>query len=138
MPTYSGSCFCRAIRYELTLASPDNARSSLCHCHNCKKAYGTNYGLAAKVPKDALRITAGTLREHVADNGSGVLVHREFCGTCGSFILEYADPVKERCRYVSVGSLDDPEAFPPRGEFFCRDRASWMPEIPDVFHKWEK
>jgi len=116
MPTYSGSCFCRAIRYELTLASPDNARSSLCHCHNCKvtpqhkrnpiykylpivlrsdrirtqKAYGTNYGLAAKVPKDALRITAGTLREHVADNGSGVLVHREFCGTCGSFILEYA------------------------------------------------
>lgn len=26
--------------------------------------------------------------------------------------------------------MDDPEALPPQGEFFCQDRASWMPEIP--------
>lgn len=36
---------------------------------------------------------------------------------------------------MSVGSLDDPEAFPPRGEFFCRDRASWMPEIPGEYKR---
>lgn len=119
MPKYTGSCYCRAIEYELELSSPDEARTSLCHCRNCKvrmslacspvplrqleekwewradplflqKAFGTNYGLTAKVPKDALRYTKGKTKEHVADNGSGALLHREFCDNCGSFILEYS------------------------------------------------
>jgi hypothetical protein len=37
-------------------------------------------------------------------------------------------------RYLVVGSLDDTEALPPKGEFFCRDRASWMPEISSEFN----
>jgi hypothetical protein len=54
-----------------------------------QKAFGTNYGLTAKIPKDALVITAGKTKEHAADNGSGSVVHREFCDNCGSFICEY-------------------------------------------------
>ncbi|KAB8222843.1 Mss4-like protein [Aspergillus novoparasiticus] len=130
MPTYPGSCYCRDIEYELSLASPDDARTSLCHCKSCKKAFGTNYGLTAKIPKDALRLIKGAPKEHVADNGSGSLIHREFCSNCGSFICEYGDAVKDQFRYLCVGSLDDPEALPPKGEFFCSSRADWMPEIP--------
>lgn len=130
MPQYTGSCYCRNIRYEISLDSPDDARTSLCHCSNCKKAFGTNYGLTAKILKDALRLTAGKPKEHVGDNGSGSLLHREFCDNCGSFILEYGDAVKDQARYICVGTLDDPEALPPKGEFFCSSRASWMPEIP--------
>ncbi|RMJ25299.1 DUF636 domain protein [Aspergillus sp. HF37] len=138
MPVYSGSCFCRSIQYNITLSSPDEARTSLCHCQNCKKAFGTNYGLTAKVPKDSVQVTTGAPKEHVSDNGAGVLITREFCGTCGSFILEYGERAKNSFRYICVGSLDDPEVFPPKGEFFCRSRASWMPEIPgNVFHKQE-
>lgn len=40
------------------------------------------------------------------------------------------DAVKDKFRYLVVGSLDDPEALPPKGEFFCSNRASWMPEVP--------
>jgi hypothetical protein len=54
-----------------------------------QKAFGTNYGLTSKVPKDAVQITAGSPKEHAADNGSGMVIHREFCDNCGSFILEY-------------------------------------------------
>ncbi|KAJ5237086.1 hypothetical protein N7489_007177 [Penicillium chrysogenum] len=137
MHTLTGSCICHNIEYELKLASINDARTSICHCRNCKKAFGTNYGLTAKVPKDTLHITKGIPKEHVADNGSGALIHREFCENCGSFILEYGDVAKDRFRYICVGSLDEPEALPPKGEFFCKDRASWMPEIPniDLFHK---
>ncbi|KAL4814762.1 Mss4-like protein [Aspergillus spinulosporus] len=137
MPSYTGSCTCRKIQYDLTLSSPDDARTSLCHCKNCKKAFGGNYGLAAKIPKDALKITAGKTKEFAADNGSGSIVHREFCDNCGSFICECGDDVKDKFRYIVVGSLDNPELLPPKGEFFCKDRASWMPEIPNVFHKNE-
>ena len=102
----TGSCYCRAIKYELNLDSADDARTSLCHCNNCKlslfnwwwvhwsnvhmqKAFGTNYGLTAKVPKESFQYILGTPKEHAADNGSGVIIYREFCDVCGSFILEY-------------------------------------------------
>ncbi|KAL4756194.1 GFA family protein [Aspergillus foveolatus] len=135
MPTYTGSSTCHKIEYNLTLNSADDARTSLCHCKNCKKAFGTNYGLTAKVPKHALQLTKGETKKHAADCRTGVVVHREFCDTCGSFICEYGDHVKEQFRYVVVGSLDDSEALPPKGEFFCQARVSWMPEIPNLFHK---
>jgi hypothetical protein len=54
-----------------------------------QKAFGTNYGLTAKVAKDAFHYTKGNPKEHAADNGTGTVVHREFCESCGSFILEY-------------------------------------------------
>ncbi|KAF3387088.1 hypothetical protein F1880_001675 [Penicillium rolfsii] len=139
MPVLTGSCFCRKIEYKLRLESAEDARTTLCHCRNCKKAFGTNYGLTAKVAKDAFHLTKGQPKEHAADNGSGVAVYRHFCDTCGSFILEFGrqENAKNSFRYVCVGSLDDPEALPPKGEFFCKARASWMPEIPGVFHKQE-
>ncbi|KAI0701633.1 DUF636 domain protein [Earliella scabrosa] len=133
----TGSCYCRALRYEVNLTSADDARTSLCHCRNCKKAFGANYGLTAKIPKDAFAYTQGTPKEHAADNGSGTTLHREFCADCGSFILEYGEEAKPHSRYICVGSLDDPEALPPKGEFFCKDRARWMPEVPGTFQKKE-
>lgn len=42
------------------------------------------------------------------------------------------EPAKNDFRYICVGSLDDPEALPPKGEFFCKSRASWMPEVPGM------
>ncbi|KAJ5142384.1 Glutathione-dependent formaldehyde-activating enzyme/centromere protein V [Penicillium atrosanguineum] len=137
MPTYSGSWFCHNIEYELQLESPDDARTSLCHCRNCKKTFGTNYGLTAKVPKDGFHLTKGKPKEHAADNGSGAIIYREFCDNCGSFLLEYGEAAKDHFRYICVGSLDDPEVLPPKGEFFCKSRAKWRPEIPDIFHKEE-
>ncbi|KAF2453624.1 DUF636 domain protein [Lineolata rhizophorae] len=132
----TGSCYCGTIRYSLNLSSPDDARTSLCHCRSCKKAFGTNYGLTAKVPKDAFAYAAGCRpKEHAADNGTGAVIHREFCDNCGSFILEYGEAAEPHFRYICVGSLDDPEALPPKGEFFCSQRAKWMPEVPGVFHK---
>lgn len=37
---FPGSCYCRAIKYEIDLASKDDARTSICHCKNCKVRSG--------------------------------------------------------------------------------------------------
>jgi len=85
---YTGSCYCRAIKYEFEV-SPDETRTSLCHCHNCKKFFGANFGITTKIPASEFKITGGHPKTHEADNGSGSLLHREFCGDCGGPILEY-------------------------------------------------
>ncbi|KAI9865674.1 MAG: hypothetical protein M1813_002132 [Trichoglossum hirsutum] len=134
---HSGSCYCGKLKYELDLGSPDDdARTSICHCRNCRKWTGSAFGITTMVPRTAFRFTAGESTENVGDNGSGVLIHREFCGACGSGILEYGENAGGRV-YVTYGTLDDPAALPPKGEFFCKDRAGWLPEIPGLFRKQE-
>ena len=100
-----------------------------------QKAFGTNFGLTAKLPVSAFRYSKGTPKRHTADNGTGSQLTREFCATCGSFLLEYGEAAKDQFRYVCVGSLDEPEALPPKGEFFCVSRAPWMPPVEGVFRK---
>ncbi|EIT75047.1 Mss4-like protein [Aspergillus flavus] len=130
MPTYPGSCYCRDIEYELSLASPDDARTSLCHCKSCKKAFGTNYGLTAKIPKDALRLIKGAPKEHVADNGSGSLIHREFCSNCGSFICEYGVGIYDT---IPAGCDANARRMPSRISSATYALGPWM--IPKRCHQ---
>ncbi|KAK3374239.1 Mss4-like protein [Lasiosphaeria ovina] len=128
-----GRCVCKHIQYSLALESPDQAHTTLCHCKSCHRAFGTNYGLTAKVPLGAFRYDSGSPKKFKQDNG----VTREFCDNCGAYICEYGEEAADKFRYVMWGTLDEPDKIPPKGEFFCRYRDEWMPEIPDVFHKQE-
>ena len=131
-----GGCYCGQLRYEIDLASPDDARMSICHCPNCKKFTGSECGITAKIPRSSFKITKGSLKQHKKDNGSGTLLTREFCDECGSGIMEYGANAGDNT-YIFYGSLDKPDSLPPKGEFFCKYRAKWMPEIPGLFHKQE-
>jgi len=134
MPVHlQGRCVCRKLRYSLDLDSPDDARTTLCHCNSCRRAFGTNYGLTAKVPLQSLKYEEGTPKLFKEENG----VTREFCDSCGAYICEYGEEAADKFRYIMWGTLDEPEKIPPKGEFFCKNRTEWMPEIPDVFKKQE-
>nr|XP_018998961.1 uncharacterized protein I203_08511 [Kwoniella mangroviensis CBS 8507]OCF62422.1 hypothetical protein I203_08511 [Kwoniella mangroviensis CBS 8507] len=71
------------------------------------------------------------------DNGGGSVVTRELCSGCGLYILEYGAQAKNDFRFLTLGSLDDPTALPPKGDFFTQDRSDWMPQIPNTFQKRE-
>jgi len=139
MPSYTGSCYCRAITYTVDIDSPDAARTSLCHCSNCKKFTGGNYGITTKLPRSSFKVTSETKpKVHEADNGSGVVLHREFCDNCGSGILEYGANAGD-FTYIFYGTFDREgrKELGPKGEFFCKYREAWMPEVPGIFHKQE-
>lgn len=51
----TGACFCRSPKYLLKLEDKKDARTTLCHCSSCKKAFGGAFGLTAKVPIHAFR-----------------------------------------------------------------------------------
>jgi hypothetical protein len=35
--------------------------------------------------------------------------------------------------YIFYGTLDKPTDLPPKGEFFCKYRDGWMPEVPGKY-----
>lgn len=58
-----GRCVCNSLKYAVTLDSADDARTTLCHCKSCRRAFGTNYGLTTKVrtPPDGGSSSRGRL-----------------------------------------------------------------------------
>ncbi|KAI0399112.1 hypothetical protein F4802DRAFT_590870 [Xylaria palmicola] len=87
MTPLPGGCYCGAMRYTIALADPAaQARTSLCHCGNCKRFTGGNYGITTRVPRSAFVLERGRdrVRVHEADNGSGVRLHRGTCGGAGA------------------------------------------------------
>ncbi|RPA73089.1 hypothetical protein BJ508DRAFT_216449 [Ascobolus immersus RN42] len=142
-PTITGGCYCNSIRYTITPPQDTSLiRTSLCHCRNCKKFTGSPYGITTRLPIDALTIRPESLqylKTHESDNGSGSKLTRQFCGECGSGILEYGEQAKEKWRYVFWGTLDEEGRadgrFGPKGEFFASQRAGWLAPVEGTFQK---
>ncbi|TLD05084.1 uncharacterized protein PgNI_09119 [Pyricularia grisea] len=134
--TLRGHCVCGQVAYRVELDSAEDARTSLCHCTSCKRAFGTENGVTTKVPLQGFTYTQGKPKQHKQDS-NGVI--REFCGDCGAYLCEYGEAAAEKFRYVAWGTFDDQDRdkVPPKGEFFCSQRDGWMPEVPGVFHKQE-
>ena len=53
-------------------------------------------------------------------------------------LMVQKEQAKDNFRYVAVGSLDEPSALPPKGEFFCSQREDWMPQIPGELARFLK
>lgn len=115
--TWSGGCQCGAIRYRFT-AKPSGAH--ICHCRMCQKAFGAFYAPLVGGPRDSFEITRGTLGTFMSSDQA----ERGFCARCGTpLTFRYVD--SDRIS-VSIGSIDNPEAFPPADQHGVESRLSWV------------
>jgi len=113
-----GGCFCGAIRYE-TAGRP--AHRTICHCSICRRTTGAPLVAWFTVPRDALRIVAGT----PASFGSSAKGTRTFCPRCGTQLtFQYADAPDEID--VTTCSLDDPGRVPPEDHTHASARVAWL------------
>ena len=104
METLTGSCLCRAIRYEVRVPITE---LRACHCKDCQKASGTNGTVNAMIPSSAFAITQGTPKRYSLVAASGRTLHRFFCGECGSPLFSRRETTPEMTS-VRIGTLDDP------------------------------
>ncbi|KAF2627462.1 DUF636 domain-containing protein [Macroventuria anomochaeta] len=135
---FAGGCYCKKLTYTIRLATKDEARTMVCHCKDCKKTFGSVFGVTVKVPVTGVRMTGEKVMVHKSDNGSGSYSYREFCNECGSTICTYEEQAKDHFRQIALGSLDDSSAFEPRGEFYCSQREGWLPEVPGKAQFWKQ
>ena len=130
-----GGCDCRAVRYALHDAP---LFVHCCHCRWCQRETGAAFALNALIEADRLATTAGEplLVDTPSASGKGQRIAR--CPQCHLALWStYAGgPV---FRFVRVGTLDEPDRFPPDIHIFTSTKQPWVmlgadtPAVPEYY-----
>ena len=114
-----GGCFCGAVRYQFD--EPIIA-SVNCHCTMCRKTSAAPFVSWLVVPAPQFQWTSAAPKV-LNSSADGT---RYFCERCGTPIV-CTNASHPQWVDVTVGSLDDPERFPPDKDVFEDTRLSWAP-----------
>lgn len=123
-PVATGGCQCGKVRYALYVA-PEN--SHVCHCRMCQRATGGVFAALAGAPKAEFSWTAGEPAFFESSN----LARRGYCRDCGT-PLSFTYHLAEARFYVTIGSLDDPDAAPIVKQYGIESRVSWVKFCDDI------
>lgn len=123
-PVATGGCQCGKVRYALYV-TPEN--SHVCHCRMCQRATGGLFAALAGGPKSAFEWTRGEPAVFESSN----LAQRGFCRDCGT-PLSFSYNLSSARFYVTIGSLDEPEAAPIIKQYGIESRLSWVKLCEDV------
>lgn len=113
----TGGCSCGAVRY--VLDAPPNL-VAVCHCSDCRRAAGAQSVAWLILPATAYHVVAG----EPATYHSSRPVVRSFCSACGTPLSYRHEDSPDRVD-VTVGSLDDPERYPPTQAVWEKEKLSW-------------
>lgn len=116
----SGGCQCGAIRYRATrfVGNPH-----ICHCRMCQKAVGNYFAALISVRHAHFSWTRGT----PARFRSSEHVDRGCCSQCGTPLF-YEDITGDHIS-VTLGSLDDPNLFPPTTQDGMQGRVAFFDSL---------
>jgi hypothetical protein len=118
-----GGCTCRAVRYRMTSAP---LIVHCCHCRWCQRETGSAFVLNALIEADRMLMMQGTpdLIDTPSNSGKGQKVAR--CPTCKVALWSTYAGAGEKLRFVRVGTLDDPDPFPPDIHIYTESKQPWV------------
>jgi hypothetical protein len=137
---FEGGCGCRRVRYQLT-SRPLFVHC--CHCRWCQRETGASFALNALIESDRVLITRGEpeMVDTPSNSGKGQKIAR--CPKCRVALWSHYAGAGERLRFVRVGTLDDPDAFPPDIHIFTSTKQPWVvlppgvPAVPEYYESSE-
>jgi hypothetical protein len=93
----------------------------------CQRAVGGAFILLAGAPKSDFEWTKGAPKFFASSN----LAQRGFCGDCGT-PLSFAYDRPDARIYVTIGSLDNPEAAPIAQHYGVESKWAWVSFCEDI------
>lgn len=122
MTSANGGCLCGNVRYSV---HSEPIFVIKCFCTFCQRSTGSNYLVETLFPINDLLVIKGQSKiyEHVSD-GSGKLVHVNFCADCGTKVFQTFDRFPDKVG-VFNGTFDDPDWYKRTSEntryFFLKE-----------------
>jgi hypothetical protein len=122
-PAAEGGCTCRAIRYRLT---QNPLIVHCCHCRWCQRETGSAFVLNALIETAYLMRLEGApqLVSTPSNSGKGQRIAR--CPSCQVAVWSHYAGLGERLAFVRVGTLDEPQRFPPDVHIYTESRQPWV------------
>ncbi len=123
--TRDGGCTCGHVRYQVT-SHPLIVHC--CHCRGCQKNSGSSYALNALFEADRVELVSGEVEDVTVPTpgGTGQVITR--CSKCQVAVWSNYNMggLREHIRFIRVGTLDDPDQFPPDVHIFTRSKQPWV------------
>lgn len=136
-----GGCGCGHVRYRV-LSKPMVVHC--CHCRNCQRQTGAAFALNALIEADRVEVTAGEVDviRVQTPSGNGQTIAR--CPKCRVAVWSnyHMGGLRERIRFIRVGTLDNPDLMPPDVHIFTSTKQPWV-RFPEgartaaIFYKYE-
>jgi hypothetical protein len=121
--TYEGGCTCRQVRYRM-MSKPMFV--NCCHCRWCQRETGTAFALNAMIEADRVELLSGTpeIINTPSNSGKGQKIAR--CPKCHVALWSNYGGAGDLVRFVRVGTLDEPDNFPPDIHIFTMSKQPWV------------
>ena len=130
--SFEGGCTCGYVRY-IMKSKPMIVHG--CHCRWCQKQSGAAFAINALVEADQVEVTKGEVIEIIVASPSGDGQKISRCPKCQiavwSNYLVMGAGLAEKVRFVRVGTLDNPDAFPPDVHIHTSSKQPWVILPPD-------
>ena len=125
-----GGCTCGHVRYQV---NSEPLIVHCCHCRWCQRQTGTAFALNALIEADRVELLSGEVEELAipSPSGQGQTIAR--CPKCRVAVWSnyYMGGLRERIRFIRVGSLDNPDQLPPDVHIFTASKQPWVILPPD-------
>ncbi len=113
-----GGCFCGSVRYRL---EPSKYPSANCHCSMCRRISGAAFVSWMAIPVPCFEYTKGEPKKLISSSHGT----RYFCQECGTPLVCVLDEDHKNI-YITICSLDQPQDFKPKGDFYVEDMLDWV------------
>ena len=110
-----------------------------CHCTDCQRVTGAPFAVNLWIEADHVVLKSGELKSVMLKGGeSGKPCEVWHCSNCGSSLWSryYASP--GNCRWVRVGTLDNPASITPDVHIWTRSKLPFvvLPDDVPVFEQF--
>jgi hypothetical protein len=118
-----GGCTCRAVRYRVTRAP---LIVHCCHCRWCQRETGSAFALNALIETAHLTRLSGQPELVLTPSNSGKGQSIARCPGCRVAVWSHYAGLGERLAFVRVGTLDEPDRFPPDVHIYTESKQPWV------------
>lgn len=122
-----GGCDCGFVRYRLE-ANPIFVHC--CHCRWCQRESGASFALNAMMESDLVTSKGGEPMMVDTPSASGLGQRIARCPKCYVTVWSHYAGTGPVLKFVRVGTLDDPDRFPPDIHIFTDSKQPWV-QLPD-------
>jgi hypothetical protein len=121
--SFEGGCDCRHVRYRM---GSRPLFVHCCHCRWCQRETGASFALNAMIEADRVELLAGEPErvDTPSQSGKGQKIWR--CPKCRIAVWSNYGGGGDKVRFVRVGTLDDPDRFPPDVHIFTASKQPWV------------